>query len=150
MYTVSVCTTCFSFYSAGFDYLRWVIQQQVHGSIGFFIMRVSSKREGGRRSSPLPPTAPPSPQQLNPPPPPPPPPKKKTDPTSPPRYAIIMKSTLPSPWPYGHVIRAKIKFLDETLSSILHSSESIPVTPFQYSIPALQSSTECRYPACRH
>ena len=34
MYTVSVSTTCFSFYSAGFDYLQWVIQQQVHGSIG--------------------------------------------------------------------------------------------------------------------
>ena len=83
VYTVSVYTTCFSFYSAGFDYLRWVIQQQqVHGSIGFFIMpssRVSSKRGGGGGGGvageapppPLPPTAQP------------PPPPPQTDPSSP-------------------------------------------------------------------
>ena len=54
------------------------------------MVRVSSKEGGAGEASP-----PPLPQDI-----------------------IIMKSTLPSPWPYNHVIRElppEMKFLDETL-----------------------------------
>ena len=65
--------------------------------VGFHGFRYSegkvSSREGGRRGSP-----PPPPNSSTPP--------SQTDPTSPPPPPkdIIMKSTLPLPWPYGHVI----------------------------------------------